>query len=127
MSINTFGLAAFREAVKTGIETAEAAQAYLERRPNWEIVSPATLAVINFRYRPADEPLTEAQLDRLNQHLSRRTIESREAMLTTTVLRGKVVLRMCLINPRTSLEDHVIKTIEMLELYAEEAARGTSR
>jgi hypothetical protein len=48
-------------------------------------------------------------------------------MLTTTVLRGKVVLRMCLINPRTSLEDHVIKTIEMLELYAEEAARETSR
>jgi glutamate/tyrosine decarboxylase-like PLP-dependent enzyme len=76
MSIKTFGLAAFREAVKTGIETAEAAQAYLERLPNWEIVSPATLAVINFRYRPADEPLTEAQLDRLNQHLSRRIIES---------------------------------------------------
>ncbi len=48
-------------------------------------------------------------------------------MPTTTVPRGKVVLRMCLINPRTSLEDHVIKTIEMLELYAEEAARGTSR
>ncbi len=127
MSIKTFGLAAFREAVKTGIETAEAAQAYLEPRPNWEIVSPATLAVINFRYRPADEPLTEAQLDRLNQHLSRRIIESGEAMLTTTVLRGKVVLRMCLINPRTSLKDHVIKTIEMLELYAEEAARETSR
>ena len=68
-----------------------------------------------------------AQFDRLNQHLSRRIIESGEAMLTTTVLRGKVVLRMCLINPRTSLKDHFIRTIEMLELYAEEAARETSR
>ncbi len=48
-------------------------------------------------------------------------------MPTTTVLRGKVVLRMCLINPRTPLEDHVIRTIEMLELYAEEGARETSR
>ncbi len=83
--------------------SAEAAQAYLERLPNWEIVSPATLAVINFRYRPDDEPLTEAQLGQLSQHLSRRINESGEAMLTTTVLKGKVVLRMCLINPRTSL------------------------
>ncbi len=66
-------------------------------------------------------------LDRLNQHLSRRIIESGEAMLTTTVLEGKVVLRMCPISPRTSLEDHVIRTIEMLELYAEEGARETSR
>ena len=127
MSIKTLGLAAFREAVKTGIETAEAAQACLERRPNWEIVSPATLAVISFRYRPDDEPLTEAQPGQLNPHLSRRIIESGEAMLTTTVVKGKVALRMCLINPRTSLKDDVNKTIEMLELYAEEAARGTGR
>jgi len=74
VSIKTFGLAglaAFREAVKTGIETAEAAQAYLEARPNREIVAPATPAVINFRYRPDDGALTEARLDRLDQHLSR--------------------------------------------------------
>ncbi len=48
-------------------------------------------------------------------------------MLTTTVLRGKVVLRMCLINPRISLKDHAIRTIEMLELYAGESVRETSR
>ena len=48
-------------------------------------------------------------------------------MLTTTVLRGKVVLRMCLINPRISLKDHAIGTIEMLELYAGETVRETSR
>jgi hypothetical protein len=47
--------------------------------------------------------------------------------LSTTVPRGKVVLRMYLINPRTSLKDHVFKTSEILELYAEKAARETSR
>jgi hypothetical protein len=34
---------------------------------------------------------------------------------------------MHLINPRTSLKDHVFKTSEILELYAEKAARETSR
>ena len=34
---------------------------------------------------------------------------------------------MYLINPRTSLKDHVFKTSEMLEIYAENAARETSR
>jgi len=34
---------------------------------------------------------------------------------------------MYLINPRTSLKDHVFKTSGMLEPYAEKAARETSR
>ncbi|MGI9384697.1 MAG: pyridoxal phosphate-dependent decarboxylase family protein, partial [Methyloligellaceae bacterium] len=52
MSIKAFGLASFREAVQFGIAAAETTQAYLERRPDWEIMSPATLGVINFRFRP---------------------------------------------------------------------------
>ncbi len=48
-------------------------------------------------------------------------------MLSTAVPRDKVVLRMYLIDPRTPLKDHVFKTSGMLELYAEKAARETSR
>lgn len=118
MSIKTFGLASFRDAVQTGLDTAEATQAYLQDRPHWEIVSPATLGVINFRYRPLGERLTDGQLDRLNEHLSRAIIESGQAMLTTTILKGKVVLRMCLINPRISLERDVYSTIAALEAFA---------
>ena len=47
--------------------------------------------------------------------------------LSTTVPRGKVALRMYLISPRTSLKNHVFKTSEMLEFYAENAAREISR
>ncbi len=90
---------------------------------------PAAIVALRRRCRLefAIENEPKAQLDRLNQHLSRRIIESGEAKLTTTVPGGKAVLRMHLINPRTSLKDHVFKTSEVLELYAEEAARETSR
>jgi glutamate/tyrosine decarboxylase-like PLP-dependent enzyme len=117
MSIKAFGLASFREAVQAGIDLAEQTQKEVERRPNWEIVSPASLAVINYRYRPDDVSLTEAELNDLNQHLSNEIIKSRQAMLVTTVLKGKVVLRMCLINPRSTLTD-ITETLDSLEQYA---------
>jgi hypothetical protein len=39
------------------------------------------------------------------------------AFLTSTTLKGKTVLRLCTINPRTTEED-IIKTIDRLEKFA---------
>ena len=117
MSIKSFGLESFRQAVQTGIDLAEEVQKYLEKQRHWEIISPATLAVINYRYKPEKQELTEKQLDDLNQYISDQIIASREAMLATTVLDGKVVLRMCLINPRSSLNT-IVKVIDLLETFA---------
>jgi hypothetical protein len=46
-------------------------------------------------------------------------VDSKQALLVTTVLNGQVVLRMCLINPRTTLDD-VKETITLCESFAEE-------
>ncbi|MEE3227280.1 MAG: decarboxylase, partial [Bacteroidota bacterium] len=80
--------------------------------------SPATLAVINFRYNPIDQNLSEQELDALNSKISEGVVDSREAMLVTTILNGQTVLRMCLINPRTTLAD-VEETIALCENMAE--------
>ena len=82
------------------------------------MVSPATLAVINFRYNPIDQNLSEQELDALNTKISEGVVNSREAMLVTTILNGQTVLRMCLINPRTTLAD-VEETIALCESMAE--------
>jgi len=117
MSVKAFGLASFREAVRHGFQMAEWTEQRLRQSPHWEIVSPANLAVLNFRYNPQDRHLDEEALNALNQYISVRIIEEEAAMLTTTVLRGKNVLRMCLINPR-SLETELEDTILRLEAYA---------
>jgi glutamate/tyrosine decarboxylase-like PLP-dependent enzyme len=54
LSINTFGFAAFREAVTRGFELAEFAEAELRRRPNCEILSPAEMAIVAFRFGNED-------------------------------------------------------------------------
>jgi glutamate/tyrosine decarboxylase-like PLP-dependent enzyme len=118
MSIKTFGLNAFREAVQYNIDLAEATETHLRKSRTWEVVSPATLAVINFRYNPIAKKLTEKKLDQLNSKISEKVVQSRQAMLVTTVLNGMIVLRMCLINPRTTLQD-VIETIELCESFAD--------
>ncbi len=123
MSVKTFGLKSFREAVRYNMQLAEKTQSYLQENANWEIISPATLAIINFRYKPNGLSLSEEELNKLNQQISTMINENGNAMLVTTILFQKKVLRMCLINPRTLWED-VKTTIEVLESYANKVILG---
>jgi len=119
MSIKTFGLKAFRKAIDYNIKLAEQTEDYLRKSNTWEVVSPATLAIINFRYHPISGKLSEKQLDKINQKISEKVVASREALLVTTILNGQVVLRMCLINPRTTMDD-IKSTLQLCEHFANE-------
>ncbi|MGH2842238.1 MAG: pyridoxal phosphate-dependent decarboxylase family protein, partial [Solirubrobacteraceae bacterium] len=83
----------------------EDAQALLEADPRWEIVTPAQLGVITFR----DGGLDDAG------HLrrARAVTESGFAAVSCTELEARSVYRLCLINPRTTLED-VAQTLARL-------------
>ncbi len=119
MSLKTFGLESFKKAITYNMELAEQTEAILRKSKFWEITSPATLAIINFRYNPIHQNLSEEMLDQINQNISKKLIASRDALLVTTILQGQVVLRMCLINPRTTLVD-IKNTFEKCEVYGEE-------
>ncbi len=117
MSVKTFGMDAFKAAITYNIDLAETTEDYLRKSTQWEVISPATLAVINFRFNPIGKHFNESKLDALNQEISRQVVASKEALLVTTVLEGSVVLRMCLINPRTTFED-VQETLDLCESIA---------
>ncbi|OAD40772.1 pyridoxal phosphate-dependent decarboxylase family protein [Polaribacter atrinae] len=119
MSIKTYGLNAFKKAITYNIDLADKTEDILRKSKNWEIVSPATLAIINFRYNPLNKDLTEEEVDKLNQEISTRVVDSREAFLVTTVLQSQVVIRMCLINPKTTLK-HVTDTLDQCEVFAKQ-------
>jgi glutamate/tyrosine decarboxylase-like PLP-dependent enzyme len=119
MSIKTYGLNAFKKAITYNIDLADKTEDILRKSKNWEIVSPATLAIINFRYNPLNKDLTEEEVDTLNQEISTRVVDSREAFLVTTVLQNQVVIRMCLINPKTTLK-HVTDTLDQCEVFAKQ-------
>lgn len=119
MSIKTYGLNAFKKAVSYSIDLTEQTEDKLRKSKNWQVVSPATLAIINFRYNPLNKNLTEEKLDKLNQEISTRVVTSREALLVTTELQNQVVIRMCLINPKTTIK-HINETLNQCEEYAKE-------
>ncbi|CAM1362483.1 Glutamate or tyrosine decarboxylase [Tenacibaculum sediminilitoris] len=119
MSIKTYGLDAFKDAVTYNIQLADDVEKMLRKSRNWEIISPATLAVINFRYNPIGLNLSEKEIDELNQKISQKIMDSREAFLVTTILNKQVVLRMCLINPKTTMED-IKQTLQLCHEFGKE-------
>ena len=62
LSLTVFGLDAFRAAIARGIALAEHAEQTLRARGGWEIVSPASLAIVCFRRAGADDDATDAMV-----------------------------------------------------------------
>ena len=108
LSLQTFGVAAFREAITRGFELAELAERELRARKGWEILSPAQMATVCFRFGKSDE---------LQTQLVDEMMKDGYALLTSTELRGRACLRLCTINPRTTEED-IIETVRRLDKFA---------
>ncbi len=121
MSLKVFGLEAFRKAVAQGMSLAERAEEILRESPCWQVVTPAQLGIVTFRY--TSNGRSSAELDAINQQIIEEMIADGFAMLSSTVLRGQAVLRLCTINPRASEAD-IRETIQRLERFGN---HGTMR
>jgi glutamate/tyrosine decarboxylase-like PLP-dependent enzyme len=115
MSLQVFGLAAFREAVERGIANAELAEARIASSGLWRIVSPARLGTVAFGWAPAGA--SEEEQDFVTHGLAEASLADGFAFLSSTVLRGRPALRICALNPRTTEAD-LVETIERLERLA---------
>lgn len=114
MSLRIFGLAAFRETIDRGIALAEQVEQMLRADARWEVVTPAQLAVVTFVPRQSDASVAEANA-RVERAVERLTADG-YAMLTSTQVRGRTVLRFCLIHPDARL-DEVRETAERLARF----------
>jgi glutamate/tyrosine decarboxylase-like PLP-dependent enzyme len=108
LSLETFGLAAFRQAITRGFELAEIAERELRARDGWEILSPAQMATVCFRF---------GNDDALQTDLVDAMMRDGYALLTSTTLKGATCLRLCTINPRTTEQD-IVETVNRLDRFA---------
>ncbi|MDB5692934.1 MAG: gadB [Alphaproteobacteria bacterium] len=123
LSLQVFGLAAFRNAIARGIALAELAERALRRSGGWIIVTPAQLAVVTFRC--ALPGLGETDADALHARIVEATMAEGFALVTSTMLDGRPVLRLCTINPRTTDED-IEETVRRLTETARRLARSSN-
>ncbi|KAH7234940.1 pyridoxal phosphate-dependent transferase [Fusarium redolens] len=96
-TLRVLGVERFGKMIDHGFHLAEIAEAEILQLSDWEITSRASMAIVTFRYAPAGK--TEEELDELNAAISKHLVENNIALILTTKLRGRVVLRICSISP----------------------------
>ncbi|MDE0898333.1 MAG: aminotransferase class V-fold PLP-dependent enzyme [Longimicrobiales bacterium] len=114
MSIQTFGVAAFRRSISKGIELAAEAEAYVRASAVLQMANPASLGVVCFRVNPKGCGLDDAVLETINIEVQAGVIGSKVAMMSSTRLRGLYSLRLCILNHATTWGD-VRLTLEKIE------------
>lgn len=114
-TLQTLGTSEMSRRIEYGIHLAEYIKNTLLEFENWEVISDPKLAIINFRYTPSG--MSEQDIDALNNNISHLALQENYAGIFTTVLNGKVVLRMCAINHETT-ENDIKQTISKLDEFA---------
>ena len=93
--IRAYGLDGLRRRIAAHIDWAHTLARQIDEADGFELLVPPTLALLCFRFHPADvhEP---AVLDRLNQQLLDRLNDSGALYLTHTRLNGAYAIRFCI-------------------------------
>ncbi len=120
MSVQTFGMAAFRRAVSKGMELAARAEEYIRSRPTLEMLHSATLGIVCFRFNPRDKDLDEEALAEINKKVLAHIFWEERAFMSSTSLRQRFSLRMCIVNHETTWDD-VRETLEAVERFGMDA------
>jgi glutamate/tyrosine decarboxylase-like PLP-dependent enzyme len=110
LALRQVGRDGYRRMIADDMLLAEHLHERVAQHPEFE---PATqvLSITTFRYVPADMRASiggeaaEAYLDRLNRALLEAVERSGEAFVSSAVVNGRFMLRACIVNFHTSLDD----------------------
>lgn len=116
LSLKVFGLKAFSDAIDIGLDLAEFAAQQVTNNTKLQLITNAQMAVLSFRYY--SENCDEETLNRVNSGIVKQVIHEGFAMISSTILKGKTVLRLCTINPR-STQDDIVQTLNKIVEYGQ--------
>jgi len=122
LSMRAFGLGEFRRAIEIGFEMADHAERTLRAAGTWEITTPSQMGVVTFRWKDAAK--SAAEIDAITRGTVELMRADGYALVMSTVLSHRPVLRLCPINPSTNREE-IEETISRLGKFsADVSARG---
>ncbi|KAL6855683.1 pyridoxal-dependent decarboxylase [Trichoderma novae-zelandiae] len=126
-TLQRLGLDKVGEMIDHGIDLAEFAELALRGFEDWEVISPAQLGIINFRYVPPTSQLSDIDFDideycdKVNADISRLAVERNIAAPMTTRLGKALNLRMCIVSPHLS-RDELFEVMQSLDSLAKEVS-----
>ncbi|HGY92833.1 MAG TPA: aminotransferase class V-fold PLP-dependent enzyme [Planctomycetes bacterium] len=115
LPIMLHGMGAFRRNLDEKLDLIALAERELAAMPGIEIVAPPQLSVLAFRLQSQDGD--GAAGDRMTEELLRRILSHQRVWLTSTRLRGRFVIRICVLSFRT----HEDRMRECLDIIRDEA------
>ncbi len=124
ISLRYFGVGAFRQAIDRCLDLALHAQSQIEASTELELMSPASLGVVTFRRHPAGVD-DEAALERINASLAERMEQGGEVFVSTSRVRGRHVLRLCVLNHSTTQRE-VDRALELAQSLPVDPAAAAS-
>ncbi|MXX06404.1 MAG: aminotransferase class I/II-fold pyridoxal phosphate-dependent enzyme [Gammaproteobacteria bacterium] len=121
MSVQTFGMEKFRDAVRNGLELAQRAAQYIESSAALELTHKVTLGIVCFRFNSSRGD-DERMLEEINRKVLAEIFWSEHAFFSSTSLKGKFTLRICIVNHSTTWED-VKSTLDLVARLGHEASK----
>jgi glutamate/tyrosine decarboxylase-like PLP-dependent enzyme len=118
LSVKVLGLAWFRSLVDHCMALAALAEALLKSSLEFEFLS-RNLSIVCFRCVPRGFVGNDEELDDLNLELIEKLRATGRAFISSTRIRGRVVLRFCFVNWRTTAAD-VEEIVVLLNRLASE-------
>ena len=117
MSLKHHGVNKYSRIIEQNVHLTQYLAALIEASSDFDIIATSNLSTLCFRYLPSnfqdtysrDEQVHEKKLDSylntLNQSIAEMMLSDRRALLSTTVIKNKLVLRACIMNYRTTKKD----------------------
>ena len=103
LPLKLYGVKAFRENLDEKLSLTDwMYQRFLEE-PGFECLSVPELSVITFQYRPKNA--SEKEVDLFNRKLLDNIIRSKKLFLSSTLLEGRFVIRVCILSFRTHISE----------------------
>ena len=103
LSLRYHGLNAFRTAIRNDLENAGRLSEMIRREPELELLAPAPLSAVCFRYVAQRGP--EMDFNAVNQAILQRIVRRGRVFLSNANIQGKFALRACFVNHRTTPDD----------------------
>jgi len=128
LSLKAHGTRAIGRIIDQNVAQVQYLAHTIDRHPELELLAPAPLNVVCFRYAPPD--VAEDRLNQINEELLIRLQESGAAVLSATVLDGRYALRCANVNQRSRRSDFDRLISAVLEIGTElrsPAAQASSR
>ena len=113
MTLKAYGAKKIKQTIRADIEKAGYLVDKINEEPYLELMAPAPLSIVCFRYSPPGTVRSEAGLNEINDAMIQRIEQDGRVFLTGTKIRGETAMRVCFINHRTEKKhiDELVKVV----------------